>query len=133
MSSDVQEKAFRFSVRIVRLNQYLRSRKKEFVLSNQILRSGTSVGANLAEAEFAITRRDFALKLNIALKEASETRYWLRLLHATGYLTPREYDSMISELSDIIRMLASANKKLREEVANEPPTGKRSLNTYWSE
>lgn len=117
MSSDVQDKAFRFSVRVVRLNQYLRSRKKEYVLSNQILRSGTSVGANLAEAEFAITKRDFTSKLYIALKEASETRYWLRLLHETGYLTKREYDSMMNEITDIIRILASSTKTLKEELS----------------
>ena len=81
--SVVKDKSFDFAVRIVKLCRYLREEKKEFVLSKQVLRSGTSIGANVAEAQKAQSRPDFNAKLNIALKEANETYYWLRLLYKT--------------------------------------------------
>ncbi len=93
MENAIEIKSFRFAVRIVKLCKYLRSEKKEYVLSKQLLRSGTSIGANTAEAQQAQSRLDFASKLNIALKEAVETEYWLRLLHATDYLRTAEYTS----------------------------------------
>ena len=83
MDITVEQKSFQFAVRIVRLYKYLRSVKKEFVLAKQLLRSGTSIGANVAEAQQAQSRADFISKMNIALKETAETNYWLRLLHAT--------------------------------------------------
>ena len=82
MKGVLEEKSFQFAIRIVNLNRFLVDNKKEYVLSKQILRSGTSVGANISEAQFAQSKADFVSKMHISLKEASETRYWLRLLEA---------------------------------------------------
>ena len=101
-----------FAVRIIRLYQYLCSEKKEFVLSKQILKSGTSIGANLAESECAISRKDFLSKVYIALKECNETLYWLDLLQETGYLNQSEYQSMKSDCEEIRKMLSSTTKTL---------------------
>lgn len=90
----IEEKSFDFAVRIVNLYKHLTSEKKEFVLSKQLLRSGTSIGANVTEAQKAQSEADFTAKLYIALKEANETYYWLRLLHRTDYLTESEFKSM---------------------------------------
>ena len=95
--------------------QHLSGQKKEHVLSKQFLRAGTSVGANVAEAEQAQSRADFAAKLNIALKEAAESNYWLRLLHATGYLSKTEADSMLSDCVELQKLLTAILKKLRIE------------------
>lgn len=107
-----KQKSKYFAVRIVRLYQYLCSEKKEFVLSKQILRSGTSIGANLAESECAITKKDFLSKIYIALKECNETLYWLDLLQETGYLNPDEYLSIKSDCEEIRKMLSSTTKTL---------------------
>ena len=96
MDSVVRNKSFYFSVRIVKLCKYLRETKKETVMSRQLLRAGTSIGANLAESEHAQSRPDFLSKLNIALKEAAETDYWLRLLHETDYINKQEFKSIIT-------------------------------------
>ncbi len=82
----VKDKSFAFALRVVKLAKYLESEKKEFVLSRQVLRSGTAIGALVREAEHAESRADFVHKMNIALKEASETLYWLDLLHQGGYI-----------------------------------------------
>ena len=85
--------------------------KKEFVLSKQLLRSGTSIGANIAEAKKAQSSADFYAKMNIALKEANETRYWLRLLHATDYLTDQQFFSVETDTKEIIALLTAICKK----------------------
>jgi four helix bundle protein len=85
MENAIEEKSFQFAVRIVKVYEYLCSEKKEYTMSKQVLRSGTSVGANVAEAQQAQSRPDFISKLNIALKEAVETNYWLRLLHTQSF------------------------------------------------
>ncbi len=90
----IENKSFDFAVRIVNLYKYLTSEKKEFVLSKQLLRSGTSIGANVAEAQKAQSQADFSAKLYIAMKEASESHYWLRLLYKTEYLTENEFFSI---------------------------------------
>ena len=95
MNNAIEEKSFQFAVRIVKLCRYLCDEKKEFILSKQLLRAGTSIGANIAESQQAQSRPDFISKLCIALKEASETNYWLRLLRATDYLSETEYRTMI--------------------------------------
>ena len=89
----IEIKSFNFAVRMVNLYKHLTADKKEFVLSKQLLRSGTSIGANVSEAEKAPSDADFGAKMNIALKEANETFYWLRLLHTTDYLTDKEFAS----------------------------------------
>ena len=97
--SVVKDKSFDFAVRIVKLCRYLREEKKEFVLSKQLLRSGTSIGANISEAQRGQTKPDFYAKISIALKEASETEYWIRLLHATEYINNKEFSSLHSDIN----------------------------------
>ena len=90
-----------FAIRIIRLYKYLSDMKKEFVLSKQILRSGTSIGANISESVFAQSRMDFVSKMSISLKEASETKYWLDLLYETEYISQEQYDSVSKEKKKI--------------------------------
>ncbi len=94
------------------LNKHLTQAKKEYTLSKQLLKSGTSIGANVAEAQRAQSKADFAAKMSIALKEAYETEYWLRLLYSTEYLSQREYESMDSEIREIIYILMSICKSV---------------------
>ncbi|MBQ7462139.1 MAG: four helix bundle protein [Bacteroidaceae bacterium] len=109
----VKEKSFEFSVRIVNLYKHLTANKQEYVLSKQMLRSGTSIGANICEAEQAQSPADFLSKLNISLKESCETDYWLRLLHRTDYLNDTEYSSIIADCRDITKLLTSIIKSLK--------------------
>ena len=111
MDNIIEYKSFGFAVRIVRLYQYLTESKKEFVLSKQLLRSGTSIGANVSEAQKGQSKADFNMKLNIALKEANETEYWIRLLRETDYLSEREFNSIEPEIKEIIAILVSICKK----------------------
>lgn len=108
--SVLKDKSYSFAVRIVRLAQYLQTEKKEFVLSKQVLRSGTSIGAMVREAEFGQSKPDFINKLNIALKEANETEYWILLLKDTGYLEEPAYRSIADECTELIKMLISSIK-----------------------
>ena len=110
MDNIVEEKSFRFAVRIVKLNKYLRETQKEHILSKQLLRSGTSIGANIAEAQHAQSRADFLSKLEIALKETSETKYWLRLLKETDYLSSMEFDSIYPDCVELEKLLVSIVK-----------------------
>ena len=103
-----------FAVRIVNLYRYLREEKREFVLSKQLLRSGTSIGANLAEAECAISRKDFSAKVYIALKECAETKYWLELLRETDYLSTSEFRSIYSDCEEMRRMLSATTKTMND-------------------
>ncbi len=105
--SIIEVKSFDFSVRIVKLYQYLCEDKKEFILSKQLMRSGTSIGANVSEAQRGQSRPDFYSKIAIALKEANETDYWLRLLYATGYLNEKEYSSLNSDINELISILVA--------------------------
>jgi four helix bundle protein len=101
----LDEKSFDFSIRIVKLNRYLQNEYKEFVLSKQLLRSGTAIGALIAEAQYAQSKADFVHKLQISLKEANETRYWLKLLHACKYLTDTMFESILQDNESLIRIL----------------------------
>lgn len=101
----IQEKSFSFAVRIVNLYKYLCEEKKEFVLSKQILRSGTSIGANIEESIGGQSDRDFFAKLTIAYKEARETVYWLKLLLATEYLKEEQADSLLKDAEEICKIL----------------------------
>jgi four helix bundle protein len=114
MDRAIQNKSFRFAVRIVNLCKVLRSSRKEFILSNQLLRSGTSIGANISEAQQAQSRADFTSKLNIALKEATETEYWLRLLAATDYLNDSELNSIVQDCDELIKILVSSIKTIKQ-------------------
>ncbi len=102
----IQQKSYQFAIRIVNLYRYLAQQKKEYVLSKQVLRSGTGIGANIEEAIGGQSRKDFISKLSIAYKEARETEYWLRLLHDTKYLEDREFQSIFDECSSIIRIIS---------------------------
>ena len=114
INNPLAEKTIDFAIRIVKCFQYLQDTKREFVMSKQILRSGTSIGANVHEAIYAQSRADFINKLSIALKEASETSYWLVLLHRTDYLTADMFDSIKADVDQIIRILISSIKTTRK-------------------
>lgn len=104
------DKSKAFALKIIKLYNYLKVTHNEFVLSKQILRAGTSIGANIAEAEFAISTKDFLSKLYIALKEAAETKYWLDLLNDAEYITKEQFDSINSDCEEIIKLLTSITK-----------------------
>ena len=109
----VKEKSFAFAIRIVKLYQYLVDQKKEYVLSKQLLRSGTSVGAMVREAEHAESKNDFAHKLAIAQKEINESMYWLELLKETNYLTAIEYDNIQNDAIEIIKLITAIIKSTK--------------------
>ena len=114
--SIVESKSFDFAVRIVKLYQYLCEEKNERVMSKQLLRCGTSVGANVSEAERGQSKPDFYSKMAIALKEANETYYWIRLMHSTEYLSDKEYSSLDSDINEIISILvAICNSKEKND------------------
>ena len=114
MEQTIQEKSFAFAIRIVNLCKYLRDEQKEYILTKQLLRCGTSIGANVAEAQQAQSKPDFINKMNIALKEAYETNYWLRLLYATAYLNAKEYESIMIDCSEIEKLLISIIKTAKQ-------------------
>ena len=114
MKNNIQEKSFQFAIRIVNLCKLLRTERKEYTLSNQLLRSGTSIGANVTEAQQAQSRADFLSKLNIALKEACETAYWLRLLEATDYLTKAEFESIYTDCDELVKILVSSVRSIKK-------------------
>lgn len=112
----VEDKALYFSVRIVNLCKFLTEGKHEFNISNQLFRSGTSIGANLAEAESAISKKDFLAKVYIALKESRETKYWLDLLYRTNYLAKKQYESISSDADEMFRLLNAITKTTKENL-----------------
>ena len=109
----LKEKCMAFAVDIVNLYKHLCEDKKEYVLSKQLLRSGTSIGANLVEAQSGVSRKDFSAKVFISLKECSETDYWLELLYRTNNLTRDEYDAINSKCEELNKILASIAKNSR--------------------
>ncbi len=104
------DKAYQFAIRIVKAYKYLVEQHKEFVLSKQLLRSGTSIGANLAEANSAISKADFSAKVSISYKECQETKYWLSLLKDTGYLEEKAFSSIYQDAEEIAKILYSILK-----------------------
>ena len=109
----VHEKAYAFAVRVVKCCQYLAGEKKEYVLSKQLLRSGTSIGANVEEANGAISKAEFSAKMSIAYKECRETKYWLNLLKDTGYLDDKTFQSIHADADELGKLLYSIIKTLR--------------------
>jgi len=109
----IQLKSYAFAIKIVNLYKYLTVEKKEFVLSKQLLRSGTSIGANVEEAIGGQSRKDFFAKLTIAYKEARESHYWVRLLKDTDYLSQKEFDNLIKDIDEILRIIGSIQKTIR--------------------
>ena len=114
MASMIENKSFAFAVRIVKLTRFLRDSGSEYILSKQILRSGTSIGANVAEAQQAQSKADFISKMSIALKEAAETNYWIRLLRAAGLLNDLEANSILADCREIEKMLTALLKTSKE-------------------
>ena len=114
--NEVKAKSMAFAKRIVFACQYLREQKQEYVLSKQLLRSATSVGANIAEAQYGSSRRDFLNKQYIALKECAETKYWLELLSECGYLTNAEHQSLLLDCEELLKILSSITKTTKETI-----------------
>lgn len=114
----VEQKSQDFALRIVKLYQYLAFEKKEYVLSKQLLRSGTSIGANIAEAQCGITRKDFLAKMYIAYKECAETKYWLNLLYQADYMNSTQYESVFADCTDLLKILAAITKTTETEKSN---------------
>lgn len=110
----VQIKSYAFAVRVVKACQYLNNEKKEIILSKQLLRSGTSIGANIEEAIGGQSEKDFLTKLTIAYKEARKTHYWIRLLKDTTYLNQDEANSLIDDVEELLKIIGSIQKTMRE-------------------
>ena len=106
----IEQKSFNFAVRIVNLYKHLSSEKKEFILSKQLLRSGTNIGANVAEAIRGQSKADFLAKMCIALKEANESHYWIRLLYKTDFISEQEFNSIENDVVELIKILSSICK-----------------------
>ncbi|WP_165732538.1 four helix bundle protein [Polaribacter sp. 20A6] len=109
----IQIKSYNFAVRVVKLYKHLSQEKKEFVLSKQLLRSGTSIGANVEEAIGGQSRKDFFAKLTIAYKEARESHYWIRLLKDTDFLSEIESKSLLTDIEEILKIIGSIQKTVR--------------------
>ena len=114
--SILKDKSYAFAIKIVTFSQFLLAEKKEYVLSKQILRSGTSKGALIREAEFGQSKPDFIHKMSVALKEANETAYWLNILKDTGYLTLEKFDLLQKDEMELIAMLVSTVKTTKQSV-----------------
>lgn len=109
----IQEKSFCFALRIVKLYKYLKEDKKEYVLSKQLLRSGTSIGANIEEAIGGQSKNDFVSKISIAYKESRETMYWIKLLKESGYLSLKQAESIINDCEEIIKIITKIQKTMK--------------------
>lgn len=106
----IKDKSFVFALRMIKLYQYLQTEKKEYILSKQLMRSGTSIGAMIRESEQAESKLDFIHKLAIAQKEANETEYWIELLHQSGYIEENQYQSIFQDITAIRKLLTSIIK-----------------------
>jgi four helix bundle protein len=114
----VQTKSYAFAVRIVKLYQYLVKEKQEYVLSKQLVKSGTSIGANVEEAIGGQSQKDFQAKLSISYKEARETHYWLRLMQDSGYLSPTQSKSLLEDCSELLKILGSIQRTMKNQIRN---------------
>ena len=119
----MKEKSYAFAIRVINLAKFLREEKKEFILSKQIVRCGTSVGGNIEEASGAQSNNDFIAKLHISLKEAKETHYWVRLLRDTEYISKEQAQSLIDDIDEIITILT---KSLKTVKSNNISSSKKS-------
>jgi len=116
MENVLKEKSYVFALRVVKMVQYLNYNKKEYVLSKQVLRSGTAIGALVSEAEFAQSKPDFINKLSIGLKEANETHYWLKLLHEGNYISEIMFNSIQPQTKELIKLLVTSIKTAKENI-----------------
>lgn len=107
MDNIIENKSFDFAIRIVNLCKFLKSGNTEWALTNQILKSGTSIGANVAEAKNAQSNSDFISKMSIALKETTETKYWLKLLYSTDYISEKQFNSLYDDCEEIYKIISS--------------------------
>ena len=114
----IVDKSKAFAIRIIRLYQFLTTEKKEYILSKQLLRCGTSIGANVREGIFGQSKPDFHTKMTIALKEAGETEYWLELLYETDYLTVEQFNSITSDCKEVLKILIAITKATKK-ISNE--------------
>lgn len=114
--SVLREKSFDFAVRIINLYKYLKEIHKEYVISRQLLRAGTAIGALLQEAEFAESKGDFIHKLHVGLKEANESLYWLKLLYKTNFIDKKMFDSMHEDISELLKMLVASLKTSKKSA-----------------
>jgi four helix bundle protein len=112
-------KSRKFAIRIYNLYKYLCEEKHEFVLAKQLLRSGTSIGANLTEAQYSVSKKEFLVKAAISLKECAETEYWLDLLKDTNLLSPAEYDNIIKDGKDLLQLLIATVKTTRQNIKKQ--------------
>ena len=114
----IADKSKAFAIRIIRMYKYLCNDKKEYILSKQVLRSVTSIGANVKEANCAVSKPDFYTKIGIALKEASETEYWIELLHETEYLTDVQFNSIYADCQEVLKLLMSISRSKKRTYNN---------------
>jgi four helix bundle protein len=114
----VQEKSYAFALRMVKLYRWLCEEKKEYVLSKQILRSGTSIGTNVEEAIGGMSDKDFSAKMTIAYKEARETHYWLRLIHDSGLIDKAAFESVTQDCDELLKLLGSITKTMKTKITN---------------
>jgi four helix bundle protein len=112
----LRKKSFAFALRIIKLSRYLQAKHKEYVLSRQILRSGTAIGALIREAQYAQSKADFLHKLTIALKEANETDYWLQLLTESNYISETMHQSIQPQMEELLRLLIASTKKIKSNA-----------------
>ena len=112
----LSQQSFSFALRIIKLCKYLQSEHKEYILSKQILRSGTAIGALIAEAKYAQSKADFLNKLMIALKETNETKYWIDLLYHSEYLTSSMYQSLLPEVESLLKLLIASTKTTKKDT-----------------
>ena len=112
----IQTKSYQFAVKTVNLCRKLMDERKEYILAKQLLRSGTSIGANIEEAIGGHSEKDFLAKLTIAYKEARESKYWLKLLRDTNYLTPEEEQDLFNDLEEILRIIGSIQKTIKSKI-----------------
>lgn len=115
MDNVIENKSFQFAIRIVRLYKFLCEEKKEYILSKQLLRAGTSIGANVTESQQAQSKPNFVSKISIALKEASETKYWIKLLGATEYLSENQTNSILDDCVEIEKILVTILKSAKNQ------------------
>ena len=114
----VQEKSYLFAIRIVKLYKYLCEEKKEYTLSKQLLRSGTSIGANIEEAIGGQSEKDFFAKLTISYKEARETHYWIRLLTDTDYINDKQSKNLLNDVEELLKIIGSIQKTMKTKIRN---------------
>jgi len=112
----IYNKSLDFSIKITKLYSFLNEEKKEHIISKQILRSGTSIGANLAEAQYGISKKDFLSKIYISLKETAETMYWLEVLHRAGHLSQEQFNSIFSDCEELKKIFMSITKTSKQSL-----------------